>query len=320
MSVAEPPSEHLMILKKWMAWLLLTASATALAQTQNSVIESAGARIEVLGQNYAGNHFPIGPTQSRIVVYSLEEGRLQGATSIFVNGSYHASLIKGAYTELCYSPGDTQIGARQAQVGERSRDLPDTITKVRLLGAQTHYLRVREEGGRPVLYPMQASQAQRELPSNRLQLHTISRVAQNCIEVAPTQTVAQPERHILPADTLFEFARADRGAMTGAGLAAMDQLIQRLRKDYVKIERLHVIGHADPLGDRAINERLAIERANTVRQHIETHGRLQAPITAEGRGAREPVVTDCGKVATPRAIACNQPNRRVVIEVTGSKT
>ncbi len=162
--------------KKLLACWLCGCAAVVLAQTTSGVLESGGARIEVLGHSYAGL-VPIGARQSRVVVYSLEDVRLAGATSIFVNGTYHASLIGGAYSELCYSPGEVELGARQMQVGQRAKDRPDAITALQLRGGQTHYLRVRERGGRPVLEPVAAAQAERELPAKRLQLHTLSRVA-----------------------------------------------------------------------------------------------------------------------------------------------
>ena len=309
-----------MVSKKLAIWLLCLVSGLSWAQTSNTAIESASGRIEVLGQNFT-SPLPISAGQARIVVYSLDDLRLNGATSIFVNGTYHASLIKGAYSDLCYSPGGVELGARQMQVGQRPKDQPDTITAMPLRGGQTHYLRVREQGGRPLLEPVAAAQAERELPSKRLQLHTISRVAQECIisnePVRAEPMQAEPVRHTLPSDTLFAFARSDRAGMTAAGLGAIDQLLARLRNDYSRIDRLHIIGHADPLGDAAINERLAIERANTVRQYIDSTSQLRVPLSAEGRSSREPVVTHCPRIDTPQARACHQPNRRVVVEVTG---
>lgn len=307
-----------MVSKKLAVWLMSVLTSLSWAQTSSTILESASGRIEVLGQNYATAP-AISTRQSRIVVYSLGDQRLQGATSIFVNGTYHASLIQGAYSDLCYSPGNVELGARQMQVGQRPKDPPDTITAMQLRGGQTHYLRVREQGGRPVLEPVAAAQAERELPARRLQLHTLSRVAQECIVSSePTQvTPAEASPHTLAADTLFAFARSDRAGMTALGTRAIDNLVQRLRNDYSRIDRLHIIGHADPLGSYIINERLAIERANTVRQYIETTRLLDVPISAEGRGSREPVLTECSRIDTPQARECNQPNRRVVIEVTG---
>ena len=65
------------------------------------------------------------------------------------------------------------------------------------------------------------------------------------------------------------------------------------------------------------NERLAIERALTVREHILRTSNVAAPISVEGRSSREPVVSSCGNAATPQAIACNRANRRVTVEVIG---
>jgi outer membrane protein OmpA-like peptidoglycan-associated protein len=38
-------------------------------------------------------------------------------------------------------------------------------------------------------------------------------------------------------------------------------------------------------------------------------------ISSEGRGAKELVVNNCAKTATPESIQCNKPNRRVVVRV-----
>lgn len=122
----------------------------------------------------------VGVGQSRMVVYSLPEDGLAGATSLFVNGRYHASLVKGAYSDLCYSSGTVELGLRQAEVGTQAKDMPDSVLGVPLLAGQTHYLRVVERQGRPVLQVVQAVQAEQELQGKRLQVHTLSRVAQAC--------------------------------------------------------------------------------------------------------------------------------------------
>jgi outer membrane protein OmpA-like peptidoglycan-associated protein len=209
-------------------------------------------------------------------------------------------------------------------VGSSPKDLLDTITAISLTPGQTHYLRVQQSGAKPVLQPVAAAQALQELVGTREQLHTVSRVAQTCMEVeapaAPAPAPAAPtpaQTYALPADTLFAFDRSDRAGMTDNGTRAIDMLLARLKQDFIRIDRVSLIGHADPLGSPERNERLAIDRAQTVREYIASTGQLQAPITTEGRSSREPVVRHCGSVASARAIACNQPNRRVAIEVTG---
>lgn len=266
----------------------------------------------------------VSSAQSRVVIYRGAQSPLPGATSIFLDGRYHASLEAGAWSALCYITGNVELGARQMLVGSAPKDLPDTITAMSLMPGQTHYLRVQQSGAQPVLQPVAETQALQELVGAREQMHTVSRVAQACNEVlAPVTPVLAPAAPIpaqtltLPADTLFAFDRSDRDAMTDNGTRAIDSLLARLAQDFSRIDRVHLIGHADPLGSPERNERLAIERAQTVRDYIATTSQLQAPITTEGRGAREPVVLHCGSVASARAIACNQPNRRVAIEVTG---
>jgi OOP family OmpA-OmpF porin len=298
---------------------------TTLAQAQTAypaVIESLSAgggeaRIDVLGERFA--QLPaVAAHQSRIVVYRPEDGRV-GATSIFVNGRYHASLVPGAWCQLCYASGPVEIATRQMQAATRpAKDRYEAISALTLQGGQVHYLRVSDTNNLPVLRPVASAQALQELGASREQLHTVSRVAQTCVDVMPAPAVPV-QTYTLPADTLFAFDRSDRAGMTDAGTRAIDLLLDRLGQDYSRIDRLHLIGHADPLGLPERNERLAIERAQTVRDYINATRSLQAPITAEGRSSREPVVRHCGRVATPQAIACNQPNRRVAVEVTGTR-
>lgn len=306
---------------------LVCASGIALAQAGRSPsyieTQQAGvnARIEVLGQAFT-SPYPIGADQSRIMLYRTTQGRLSGATSVFVDGRYHTSLVPGAWSALCYRSGAAELGARQMQVGSRPKDLADSITAVQLQGGQTHYLRVQEEQGRPVLQPVPAAQAHQEMSQFKEQVHTVSRVAQACREGVAPGAVAQPgnalQRITLPADTLFAFNRSDAAGMTGAGLAAMDNLLAMLHADFARVEALHVVGHADPLGNAQDNERLALQRARTVATYLQTRSSSLA-ITTEGRGDRDPVVSTCSRQITARSIACNQPNRRVVVEVLGTR-
>lgn len=304
------------------ACLLGTQSLHAQPQSNlyPTIIESTSAggqaRIDVLGERFA--QLPaVASSQSRIVLYRSANS-LNGATSIFVNNRYHDSLVPGAWSQLCYSSGPAELAARHVQTGTRpAKDRYDSISALNLLPGQVHYLRV-SNNNRPVIEPVPSAQALQELASTREQVHTVSRVAQDCQEVAPPVMASAPvSTYTLAADTLFEFDRSDRAAMLQAGTRAIDLLMYNIQRDYSRIERLHLIGHADPLGPFERNERLSIERANTVRDYITQSGLIQAPVTAEGRSSREPVVRHCGSVATPQAIACNLPNRRVAVEVTG---
>lgn len=296
-----------------------SAAAQPSGNTYPATIESQSAgqqaSIRVLGNRFIDAP-PVAAHQSRIVLYRLPDDRA-GATSVFVDNRYHDSLVPGAWTQLCYRTGPVELAARQMQAATRpAKDPYDSISVLQLQAGQVHYLRVSSNTNNPILRPVPEAQALQELDNTREQLHTVSRVAQDCIEVMHTPAVLA-QTYTLPADTLFAFDRSDRAGMTDAGIHAIDVLLSRMQNDYSRIDRVHLIGHADPLGQPERNERLAIERAQTVRDHIGRTGKLQAPMTAEGRSSREPVVLHCGPVATPQAIACNLPNRRVAVEVTG---
>lgn len=285
-----------------------------------SQVRSTVEKIESLGREFV-TPGAVSSTQSRVVVYRTAQGQLPGATGIFMDGRYHASLESGAWSALCYRTGPVEMGARQMQVGSQPKDLPDSITAMSLMPGQTHYVRVQQSANKPVLQPVAAAQALQELAGTRQQIHTISRVEQVCQEgVAPAIAPASvTERITLPADTLFAFDRSDAQAMTGAGVQAIDRLLARIRTDFSRVDHLHVIGHADPLGQPERNEKLAQDRAQTVRDYIVSKDMSNLRITTEGRGSSEPVVTTCGRKATPASIACNLPNRRVVVVVTGQR-
>jgi outer membrane protein OmpA-like peptidoglycan-associated protein len=313
---------RLAILASWAAFMSWpTVHAQVSVETKQAGVN---ARIEVLGEIYALPQ-AVNASQSRLVVYrTTESQRLEGATSLFINGQYHASLVPDGYHFLCLNPGAVELGTRQYRVGGSARDKYDTVTATRLDRGQTQFLKVMEDNGRPVMQPVSSEQAARELRNARLQMHTVSRVTQarpcQAETAAPiTQLAVAPakDEYVLMVDVLFAFARSDLAGLTQQGHHSIDEMLARIRAKYASIDRVHLIGHTDPLGSAAFNEQLAIQRANTVRQYIEGALGKSAQYSSEGRGARELVLNHCQRKPTPQAIACNQPNRRVVTQVTG---
>lgn len=298
---------------------VLAAQAQVSIQTNQAGLNS---KIEVLGDLYSLSK-AVGEDQGRIVVYRTSAtANLKGATSVFINGQYHTSLIPNGYSFLCLKPGEIQLGARQFEVGGTAKDRYDTLTVTGLEKGTTQFLTVAEDAGRPVLKPVSSAQALGELNDSRLQKHTVSRVwpVSECREAAaPAQLAKAPakDEFVLMVDVLFEFARSDIDGITQQGQLAINEMISRIRLRFAQIDHVHLIGHTDPLGSVSFNEKLAVQRANTIRDYIEKRMRVAGRFSSEGRAARDLVETRCAKVATPTSIACNQPNRRVVAEVTG---
>jgi OOP family OmpA-OmpF porin len=207
------------------------------------------------------------------------------------------------------------------QVGTRAKDLLDSITAMALVGGQTHYFRVMQENGYPVLKPVTQVQALRDLVGARQQMHTISRVAQDCIRGASLPLVPQvrqaPEK--LTTQLMFDFDRSDLQAIVPADLIALDKQLKQWRDGPAEISTVHVMGHADPLGKPELNERLAMARAQTVREHILRQLPPGVQVSIESLGAKDPQVKHCEKSLSVRTIACNAPNRRVVVVWTVSE-
>jgi OOP family OmpA-OmpF porin len=309
------------------------ASTSAFAAAASEVAKSG-----VVGsiENPLGDRFAmfdrITAQQTRVIFYRPVTQAQLGAATIYVNGYYHTSLIPGGYTELCMAPNKAELGVRIVENGRNPRDSLDTITAINLMAGQTTFMRLREPGyARAVLQPVAAATAQPELQTTRLQVHTISRLpdALECIDggpapapapvVAPVAVNVKPQQINLAADALFAFSKSDKNSMTLTGRQSLDNLISKIKGEYITIDRINVIGHADPLGIEALNMRLASDRAITVRDYLLTNGLQNTRVTGEGRGSREPVVTSCSRVINPVSVLCNQPNRRVVVEISGAR-
>lgn len=144
------------------------------------------------------------------------------------------------------------------------------------------------------------------------------------VVVAPAPTTpfapAAPERRSvrISADTLFAF---DQSEVRPEGRAALDAFVRDLRGtafDVVIVE-----GHTDRLGTETYNRNLSMRRAQAVRTYLVAQGGLDgARITATGRGESDPVTAaaDCvGNKATAKLVSCLQPDRRVEVEVNGTR-
>ncbi|MCY1370438.1 Outer membrane protein A [compost metagenome] len=84
-----------------------------------------------------------------------------------------------------------------------------------------------------------------------------------------------------------------------------------------------VEGHTDRLGSDSYNQKLSEERATAVKNYLVTSGKLDgSKISAVGKGETMPVTKpgDCkGTKRTAALVACLQPDRRVDVEVTGTR-
>jgi OOP family OmpA-OmpF porin len=119
----------------------------------------------------------------------------------------------------------------------------------------------------------------------------------------------------LSTDVLFEFNSA---TLKEAGKQNLDELAGRLKDS--NVEQVVAVGYADRIGSEQYNQKLSEERAQAVTAYLQGNIDTQN-LQAEGRGKSEPVTGDeCkGMKKGRKLIECLQPDRRVEIEVFGSR-
>ena len=122
----------------------------------------------------------------------------------------------------------------------------------------------------------------------------------------------------LSADSLFGF---DQAIVLPAGRQQLDQLAADLRG--LSYDVITVTGHTDRIGSHAYNMKLSTRRAEAVSAYLVSSGGVPAgKIAAKGINGARPVTQagDCpGKKVSKALVACLQPDRRVEIEVSGTR-
>lgn len=132
---------------------------------------------------------------------------------------------------------------------------------------------------------------------------------------APIATVVN-DKIKLQADTLFDF---NKDVLKPEGKATLNDLAAQAKQ--IKLEVILAVGHTDRLGSEAYNQSLSNRRAYAVKNYLVAQGVDASRIYTEGKGKSQPVTgTQCDGIKSRAAlISCLQPDRRVEVEVLGTK-
>ena len=128
------------------------------------------------------------------------------------------------------------------------------------------------------------------------------------------------QRITLETDVLFEF---DKARLRESGRHRLDEIAAGLKG--AEVEEIVAVGHADRIASERYNQKLSEERAAAVKSYLSEQGVPAEKIVAEGRGEEQPVTgDDCSRMGPERGsnrklVNCLQPDRRVEIEVLGSR-
>ena len=132
------------------------------------------------------------------------------------------------------------------------------------------------------------------------------------------QPVEETKTFTLTSDVLFDFNKA---TLKPAGVTALSQLYNQIQTLEMNDKNIVVYGYTDRIGSDGYNLKLSQERAKTVSSFLTAKGLSATRITAVGRGEADPVSpASCNAVKAKKdLIVCLAPDRRVNVEVKGSK-
>jgi len=120
----------------------------------------------------------------------------------------------------------------------------------------------------------------------------------------------------LAADALFDF---DKAVLRSEGKAKLDEVAAQIKD--IKLEVIIAVGHADRFGSDKYNQKLSERRAESVKAYLVSKGVEPSRVFTEGKGKKQPVTKpdQCKGKKSKKVIACLQPDRRVEIEVIGTR-
>ncbi|MSQ52975.1 MAG: OmpA family protein [Betaproteobacteria bacterium] len=137
---------------------------------------------------------------------------------------------------------------------------------------------------------------------------------------APAKPAAKPaaapviEKVTLQADALFDF---DKAVVKPDARTKLDGLVTRMKG--VNLEVVIAVGHTDRIGSDAYNQKLSVRRAEAVKAYLVSKGIAANRVYTEGKGKRQPV-KNCTGGMSKATVACLEPNRRVEVEVVGTRS
>jgi len=142
-------------------------------------------------------------------------------------------------------------------------------------------------------------------------------VAAAPVAAAPVAPVVVTENVTFDADVLFDSGKSE---LRPSGRESLDAFVGK----YADLESKSIvaIGHADRMGSEESNQALSEARVSTVKSYLVSKGmsadRIQTSAVGETQPSTETV--DCKDANNKANIACLQPDRRVMIEISGSRT
>lgn len=119
----------------------------------------------------------------------------------------------------------------------------------------------------------------------------------------------------LLSDVLFGF---DKSTVDAQNNIFVQDIAEHILQTYKQIDSITVTGHTDRLGSDAYNDKLSMQRSETIKQLLSNYGIPYGLIEARAVGERQPVTDGCPTIKNRTELkACLKEDRRVEISVYG---
>lgn len=123
------------------------------------------------------------------------------------------------------------------------------------------------------------------------------------------------EKVAFDANVLFD---SDKSALRQAGRDTLDQFVTKI---HGLDSQIMVIGYADRMGSAGSNQALSEERVGAVKAYLVGKGIASKRVQTSAWGETRPstYAGECKDANNAKNVACMQPDRHVVIEVSGTR-
>ncbi|WP_157953061.1 OmpA family protein [Limnobaculum parvum] len=244
----------------------------------------------------------IGNSLSQVVFYNPKKSSSNtiGVADIYVDREFQGALREGQFSVFCLLPGKHIIEAYQNDAPHYTgKEAPKTIAQ--LNGGKTYFVETNsdKDNGTPV-------SVSRITAENQLFGYKSSATINRASAVKPCEYVGGMSQL---GNVLFNFAGNKVSDIEAGGVDIVKNMAKHINS-LPQIQRVDIVGHADPIGTPEFNQKLSVQRAETVKKMLISYGVPASMLFTSGEGANNPTV-NCDSLQNQERNYCNRANRRV---------
>jgi OOP family OmpA-OmpF porin len=276
-----------------MALVLLGLAIPALAQSTAKASgkeEAVAAKYGVgrpMGDAYVASA-TVPADKSSLVVYRNPNAQQQSVMTVYINGSYHTSLMQAGFSKVCLAETNLDVRTRLRPVNQPVNIALDKNVSLTISKGQTQYVRVAElADGNTQMEVVSAKVAGNELKKTREQMHALSRV-EGASPCEDRKTAEALDGVVLVAYIEFATGKSRLLDMMPADLMELDRLVEKLKAQAQNqaLMRVQVVGYANDGDKKNPNKHLAELRARTVEDYIVSQGVKPKTLKSEVRAEK----------------------------------